>query len=331
MLVAGSCRCFVPAWLGVYLLCCTCALAADKPRARTLTHDATGKGWVEQPPPPPGTSEGDLHAIRAWIREGKFRKVLSAVRRFVKKHGTGDAHYPPILLCKAEAMIGREDYDDANDILQTFLSEYGGSEWIDEALRLEFIIAEAYLGGTKREFLGLPLLSGEDRALRILDEMAADYPEKQLAVYAIKTKGDYFYANGEHVLAELEYERLVQDYPSSRYHPFALRRSADTALAGFGGVDYDEGALVEAQERYIDYRRRYPGLAARAEENIGLILSGIRQKRAAKELAIGQYYERSRHYGSAVFYYESLSAQWPDTLAALKANERLELLGASAP
>jgi outer membrane protein assembly factor BamD (BamD/ComL family) len=171
------------------------------------------------------------------------------------------------------------------------------------------------------------ILSGKDVALRILDEIAVDFPDTRWAEYAVKTKADYLFQSGDFLLAEMEYARLAEDFPQSRYHQPAMRRSADAALAGFRGIEYDEAALLEADERYRDYTVTYP--AAHDSKEIGIVLDGIAEQRAAKDFSIGQYYERTGHPGSAIFYYRSILKNWPDSVAAAKARERLELLGAA--
>ena len=302
---------------------------ADQPRTRTLTYDPEKKEWVELPPPPPGTPEGDLHVIRVQIKEGKYRRALKGVKRFVKTYGKSDPSYPGAMIAKAEALIGRRHYYKAHLVLQEFLSEFGGIALTSEALRLEFVVAETFLTGVKRKWLGMRFLSGQDLAYRILDEISVDYPDDRLAEPAIKTKADHAFREGDHVSAELEYARLIKEYPQSRYHRLALRRSAEAALASYGGVDYDEAALIEAEERYRDYRRHYPGAADR--EGVGLLLASIREQRAEKEFSIGAYYERTDHLSSAIFYYRAVVDNWPDTIGARKATSRLELLGAGEP
>jgi outer membrane protein assembly factor BamD (BamD/ComL family) len=261
------------------------------------------------------------------ISHEEFKPALSAIKDFSKRHGEPAAVLPEVLLAKAEALIGQHEYGDAHLVLQEFLSKYGGTALTTEALRLEFIIAEAFLGGAKRKVFGFRLLSGEDLGLRILDEICTDYPETELAELATKTKADYLFRIGEHGLAQLEYANLQRDFPQSRYQPYALRRSAESSLAGFAGVDYDEAALVDAGARYDEYRVRYPSRANR--EGVGLILDKIQETRAEKEYTIGAYYERTKHLGSAIFYYRWVCDNWPETIAATKAAERLELLGAS--
>lgn len=304
-------------------------VGAQQPRLRTLTYEPQRKEWIEQPPPPAGTAEGDLYAIKVQIYEERFRKALAAINRFVNKYGKADAAYPEALIAKAEALIGLKDYAKAHEVLQAYLGEFGGMTLTAEALRLEFIIAEAYLSGVKRKVWVIFRVSGEDLGYQILDEISADHPESPLAELAVKTKADHLFKVGEPALAELEYARVLKDHPRSRYHQFSLGRSAESALASFAGVEYDEAALVEAEERYNDYRLRYRLQADR--EGVGLILDSIREMRGEKDFLIGQYYERTDHPGSAIYYYQGVRKGFPETIAAVKATLRLELLGVLEP
>ena len=303
--------------------------SAETPRLRKLTYDSQKKEWVEQTPPLPGTPEGDLFEIRRLNSNGQYRAVLKAAREFETRHGESDALYPEVVLARAEAMIGREQFDEAHLLLQQFLDEYGGMAITVDALRLEFIVAEAYLSGVKRKVWGIFRVSAVDEGHKILDDIIADYPDTKLAELAHKAKADRLFTAGDHDLAEMEYARLLRDYAQSRYQEYALRRAADSALASFAGVEYDESALVEAQERYEDFRVRFGSTADR--DQVTAILESIRQTRAEKDYRIGEYYERTDHLSSAVYYYQMVVKEWPDTIASTKAAARLELLGAPLP
>ena len=314
----------------ITLIALSSGVWGQTPRLRNLTYDPQKKIWIEETPPLPGTPEGDLFCIRRLNAEERYRAALSAIKDFERCHGTTDPLYPEVILAKAEALIGREEFDDAHELLQKFLDEYGGMAITIDALRLEFIIAEAYLGGVKRTVWGVFRVSAVDEGHKILDEIITDYPDTKLAELAHKAKADRLFRAGEHDLAELEYARLLRDYQQSRYQEYALRRAADSALASFAGVDYDEAALIEAQERYDDFRVRFGSAGER--EQVTVILDSIRQARAEKDFRIGQYYEKTDHLSSAIFYYQLVLKEWPDTIAATKAACRLELLGAeSAP
>lgn len=299
---------------------------ADTARLRTLKFDSQKKDWVEQAQPLPGTPEGDLLAIRRLNSNEQFSAALRGVKGFVSRHGTSDGLYPEVLLAQAEALIGRKQFDEAHALLQRFLDQYGGMAITVDALRLEFIVAEAYLGGVKRKVWGIFPVSAVDEGHKILDGIIADYPDTKLAELAQKAKADRLFAAGDHDLAELEYARMLREFAQSRYQEYALRRAADAALASFAGVEYDEAALIEAQERYDDFRVRFGSTADR--EQVIVILESIRQTRAEKDFRIGVYYERTDHLSSAVFYYQLVLKEWPDTIAAVKAASRLEMLGA---
>jgi tetratricopeptide (TPR) repeat protein len=298
---------------------------AQQSRLHTLTYEKDKREWTEVAPPRPGTSEGDLYLIRKSIRDRAFGRALGQIKSFLKKHGADDPLHPEVLIAQAEAQIGRRDFVAAHDTLQSFLASYRGTAATSDAIRLEVVIAESFLGGAKRKLWGMPLLSGEDLALQILGEISTDNPDNHYAELALKTKADYLFRTGDHALAELEYNRLLREYPSSRYHEYALRRAAEGALASFAGVYYDDAALVEAGERFEEYRTAYPAQADR--DGVALVLDSIREMRADKEFLIGQYYEKTDHLSSAAFCYKNVRQDWPDTVAAAKATRRLELLG----
>lgn len=276
-----------------------------------------------------GTSEGDLFVIRRLNAEKRYHSALSAIKEFEKRHGKSDDHYPEAMVAKAEALIGGEKFEDAHEVLLKFLDDYGGMAITVDALRLEFIVAEAYLGGVKRTVWKIFKVSAVDEGHKILDKIIADYPDTKLAELAMKAKGDRYFRAGEHEMAETEYSRMLREYAQSRYQEYALRKAADSALASFGGVEYDEAALVEATERYNDFRVRFGSAGDR--EQITVILDSIKQTRAEKDFQIGQYYEHTDHLSSAVFYYQLVLKTWPGTIAATKAATRLELLGAAMP
>lgn len=303
--------------------------AAQQARIRTLTYEPQKKAWIEQPPPPAGTAEGDLFAIKTHIHDGQYRGALSAIKRLINKYGKADPTYPEVLIAQAEALVGLKDYAKAHEVLQAYLGEFSGMTLTEEALRLEFVIAEAYLSGVKRKVWLIFRVSGEDLGYQILDEISSDHSDSPLAELAVKTKADHLFKVGDHALAELEYARLLKDFPRSRYHQFSLGRSAESALASFEGVEYDEAALVEAEERYNDYRLRYRLQAD--QEGVGLILDSIQEMRGEKDFLIGQYYERKDHIGSAIYYYQGVRKEFPNSIAARKATSRLELLGALEP
>ena len=301
--------------------------AAQVPRNRTLSYDVAKKDWVEDAPPTPGSAEAELHEIKLAITATNYDKAFAQTKAVIRELGEDHRLYPDLLIARAEAQIGRKRFVKAHLALQEFLSKFSGMPQTAEALRLEFVIAESYLKGERRRWMGLRLLSGKDAAIQILDEISSNHPDSPLAELAIKVTADYMFDSGDHKLAEGEYARLLREYPRSRYTEHAMSRSAEAALASYGGVAYDEAQLIEAEERFEDLRRYSAEVAAR--KDVGAVLDSIRESRAEKDLSIASHYDKTEHFSSAVYYYRLVLQDWPGSIASVRATERLRLLGAA--
>lgn len=300
--------------------------AEDDHRA-TVELDVERGAWVEVDAPEPGTAAGDLHEARALNTAKHYHRAARAIKKWIKTYGTEDVLYPEAALLKTENRIARRDYYKAHKELQEFLSSYSGTEYEDKALTQEFLIAEVFLGGTRRKVWGMRMLKADDIGIAILDDITVNHPGTTIGELATMTKANYYYETGDFDMAEHEYNQLVQDYGRSRYTRPALLQGARAALASFGGVRFDDAPLIEADDRFRKYMTQYPGSAE--QDGIGLILTDIQETRAAKELDIGEYYERADHLGAAKFYYQSTRTHWPESRAAITAAEHLERLGES--
>ncbi|MCZ6815995.1 MAG: outer membrane protein assembly factor BamD, partial [Planctomycetota bacterium] len=143
---------------------------------------------------------------------------------------------------------------------------------------------------------------------------------------ALRIKADYHFNAGEFEEAELAYARLARDYPRGQYHRVAMRRSGESALARFPGVEFDDADLLEAEVYFQDFLRRYPTYAADAQ--VPQTLARIKESRAQKDYTIGRYYERIGKIDAAAYYFRVILEKWPATTWAVKANQRLIALGA---
>ena len=319
-------------WLPVMLvwvvsLPCSAQSAGDAfDRSLKLEYDQADREWVAVEPPPLGTAQGDHYAARAMVRDGNYKQAVKALTRWQKVYGEDDADFPAVLTTLSRAQTGLRDYEKAHETLQRFLERFDGTEHTREALRQEFVIAEVFLSGVKRKVWGLRILPSADVGLRILDDISTQNTDRQLAEFAVRTKADYFMRIGDHAMAQLEYARLLTEYPQSRYYSRALFEASVAALATYAGTDYDKTPLIEARSRFADFQRRYPEEAG--QKQVGLKLQAIRQEEATRDFGVGQYYERSRHFRAAVFCYNNVVEDWPDTIAAARATARLDALSA---
>ncbi|MCH7702435.1 MAG: outer membrane protein assembly factor BamD [Planctomycetes bacterium] len=290
----------------------------------TFEFDTQTEEWSRLEPLPRGTPGGDLEHVKSLLDQGDTTQAGREIKRWFKQYDDQEVWRPEALIARARVELAMDHYQVAHEVLQEFLATYPASPLDGEVLHLEFTIAETFLGGTKRKLLGIRMLSGEEIALGILDDISLNYPQSPYAELALKTKADYFFNRGEFLLAEMEYSRLAESFPRSRYLRYSLRKSADAALESFSGIEFDAAGLIEADERYREYLQRFPNDPQRGE--IILLRERIYSSRADKELEIGRYHERARQLQAAAFYYRSTVETWPGSIAAARAERRLQEL-----
>jgi tetratricopeptide (TPR) repeat protein len=298
--------------------------------AERLTYDPKTGEWLELAPPEPGTEDGDLELARASLARADGRKALTRARDLLKqwlKTYYDSKRYSEGLFYYADSEFQLGNLMKSYQTYERLLDEQKGSELAQRALRNEIVIAEVFLSGRWRKVWGgLIRLPAQEEALDILERIATNRaPGTAMAEQCLKIKADYHYAKGEFNDAEQGYARLAREFPRSRYTRLALLRSAQASYASYHGVKFDDAALVEAEERFEQFRKKFPRAAE--DESVPLLLEQIRNNRAHKEFTVGRFYEKTKHPRSAAYYYRSVMQYWPDTTWATLAQGRLEGLG----
>jgi outer membrane protein assembly factor BamD (BamD/ComL family) len=300
----------------------------DDPQDRypeRLVYDPHTREWIVQEPPEPGTPDGDLDIARNLLARGEYKKAAKRLSAWIAAYGFESPRHPEAVFLAGRAEFEMKNFMRAHRRYLEVLNNWPGTEWADRALRGNFVIAEVFLAGHRRKFLRLPLLHAYDEALEILDDIIVNHPNTALAEQALKTKADYYFRTGEFELAEDAYAQLARDYAAGQFVREAMLQSARAALASFPGIEFDDAPLIEAEERFLQFRQAFPQFSA--GQDVDLVLESIRAKRAEKELSIARYYEKARQPGAAIYYYRLVQQEWPDTTWAAVAGTRLARLG----
>jgi len=276
-----------------------------------LTFDPQTGEWVQVASPVPGTEDGDLELARAMLARGKAEKASKQLKKWLEMY-PDSPRYPEGLFYLADADFQRGNYYKAYERYEELMDSYAGSDLVERALRREMAIAAKFLAGTRRKVLGVRMLPAAEEGLDILDNIAVHRAAgTSLAAEALEMRADYFYQQGEFADAEREYARLAREFPSGAEAPVAMLRSAQSAMASFAGVEFDDAPLIEAEIRFQEVLRRFPKLAE--QEQVPQILEQIRDTRAEKEYRVARWYEKTNRYRAAGFYYQSVARYWPDT------------------
>lgn len=293
----------------------------DKPGGY-LEYDAATNTWKQIPAPEPGTAEGDLAIAEYYLKQERYAKARRAFQRWFKNYGEHHDNWREAAVGYGQALLGGREYYKAHKALRPVMLEFGTDELTLTAAELETRIAEVFLGGTRRKWLGMRILPAQDLGISILDDIATQFPGTEVGERAWLIKADYYFDRGDFDLAEDEYGHMLAGYPRSYNVRRARLRRAQAALAQFPGTPFDDAPLVEAEERFQRFQIDFPEDAQ--ANNVSLILEDIRNRRAQKEFEIGQYYRKVKHYPAARFYFEAVVNEWGGTVASRQAEAALQ-------
>lgn len=283
---------------------------------------AVEKGeWVETAAPEPGTPEGDLYAAQRAFADGQVKQAQAAVRAWIEKY-PDSPEMPAALFLLAEVERAQGNYHKAFEQYEAVLDQYPGTREWSLALGREYRIAEEYLEGRRRKFLGLPIIDATPDAVEILLRIHERNPESELAQRALLRLADYYFYTHAWLDAEATYQVLLEGYPRGRHRRYALRRSAESAMNRYYGPAFDDTPLLDARARFEAYRDAAGEPAERAK--VAAILDDIEAKRAEKALAVARFYRRTGRKAGALRYYREVIEHWPDAPASLPAREGLQ-------
>ncbi len=310
---------------------CVPALASQskgQPRyPERLVYNPATDTWTQPPAPIPGTEQGDLELALIDLAENRPATARSRLKKWLKTYKASDRR-PDAMVALGDADLALGDHIQAYRQYEKAMDQYPGLEGEDAIIRHEFAIGVAFLSGVKQR-VWIFRAPAYEEGLDILDKVVQRAPGSTLAEDAIKAKADYYYRTGKFGLAETEYARLAQEFPRGRYPRLALLMSARAALARFPGLAFDDGALLEARERFVTFRQRYPEYAD--QEDIGAIVRRIDDTLAEKNLMVGNWYGKQKQTSAAAVYYRNLIKSWPDSGAAIEARRRLAVIGEVRP
>jgi outer membrane protein assembly factor BamD (BamD/ComL family) len=232
---------------------------------------------------------------------------------------------------RAIFLIAQSYYDEDDRILAFYfldevMDEYPDSRLFYPALRKQYEIADDYLGGHKRRFLGIPCLPAEDEAVEMLYRVQQRSPGSDLAEKALLRTADYYYNSAQFDYSADAYAAYVREYPRSPRTPRARLRQAFSALAQFHGLLFDATPIIDARAQLLDIERIYPKLAE--DENVAAVIEQIDSAFAGKLFATGDYFERVYSFKAAAYTYQFLIDTYGSSPEASRAKTRLARLPA---
>jgi outer membrane assembly lipoprotein YfiO len=303
-------------------------LEADPPASQVSEYAGHGQ-WHNVPPPPASDYIPD--------------STLDLVERLVDAHRIEDAHELLTPWLKVNLKAPDRDrglfllaviYFEQDDRLVAFyhldelMDKYPSSRFFALALQKQYDIADAFLSGYKRRFLGLHILSAEEEGIEMLYRVQERSPGSAIAERALLRTADYYFRTSQFDLAADAYGAFARAYPRSPDVSYVKLREAFSSLAQFRGVRYDATPLLDARSQFLEVLDKYPDLAA--EENVKDRIERIDNTLADKLYITGEFYVRTHKPAAAAYVYRYMLQRYPQAPVANTVRVALARLPAEA-
>ncbi|QJX00273.1 tetratricopeptide repeat protein [Frigoriglobus tundricola] len=169
-----------------------------------------------------------------------------------------------------------------------------------------------------------PKIDQEGRTIEALERIHTNDPKGPIADKAIFWCGYINFIRGNFNEADHFFSQMVEMHPDSPLRPQALALAIQAKNSSTGGAVYDGRKCAEALQLVHVAEATVPELTNNPEmsEKLTRAKFAIRSQQAEKDFRTADYYERTGHPGSAVFYYELVRRRYAGTRYSDIATER---------
>lgn len=326
----------------------------DKSLLSWFTHDPGTPNYAMAPANPeqdssPSKVNGDLANAHELFRKEDYSSAASKFRQISENTANSAAVAEEALYYEGECMRLRGKLTAAEGIYKKQLHEFPSGAYKQQGCQRLYDIAVEWLKDTdkemtdyregKRSFVvpaalrvnldsSKPTLDAETRALQALEVVHYSDITGPLADKAVFLCGYVKFYREDYKEADQYFTQVIQYHKDSPLAPKACELAIVCKTLAAGGSDYDSKRLAEARQMIDMAMKAYPELMKdeAARKKMMDHLYAVTAAQAEKDINRAEYWERTKHYGSAYYIYELMKRRYPNTKYAAIAAERMERL-----
>ncbi len=268
-----------------------------------------------------GTPQEQLEIGKQYLKDKKYKMARRAFKKLIK-------HYPKARQApEAQFHIG-EIFDEQGKTFEAFkqyqlvIDKYPFSERSAQIVKKQYEIGNQLLDGREDRNKFIESLSGADyNIIEVFKKVIKNAPYGELAAPSQYKIGLYLQEKGLLQEARDEFEKVVNDYPDSEWAKAANYQIAVTDSKRSAGAQYDQKITKAAVDEFKDFLERYPD-AELSEDAKGEVFK-LKEKEAANNLVVAQFYEKQKNYTAAKVYYQIIVEDYANTPYASGALQKI--------
>jgi outer membrane protein assembly factor BamD (BamD/ComL family) len=314
-----------------------------KERATSVTAQILGTSYDDP------QSDAKLAHAEKLFQDGHYTDAQSEFRKLADNTGNSAALAERARFMQAECRYMRGQYPEAADTYHKVLLDFPTGAYRRDCTARMFQICDYWLDDFRDELekrngekgvlrwrptwpnpldRSKPMIDQEGRTLEALQRIHTHDITGPTADKAIFWCGYVNFIRGNFNEADQFFSQLVELHKDSPLRPQAMAFAIQAKNSATGGADYDGRKCAEALQLVHVAEGTVPELTNNPEmaEKLTRAKFAIRSQQAEKDFLTAEYYERTGHPGSAVFYYELVRRRYAGTRYSDLATERKDRL-----
>ncbi len=207
---------------------------------------------------------------------------------------------------------------------QKAIDNYPHIDNIDEIIAREFNIGKLYAGKDNPKVLGTDIMTSLDRAIEIFKKVADNAPYGKLADEAQFNTGECLRKSERYDEAISAFQKILDDYPNSSFADRAKYQVAYCAYKASLKPAYDVDQTDKAIKAFEEFTKTNSD--KELAEDANQTIRRLKDRSAEKSFMAAEFYEKQKHYDSAIVYYKDVLIKYPDSSFAEKAKAKVEKL-----
>jgi len=271
------------------------------------------------------------------FREKKYSAAAKSFQKAVER-GPHSPIEQDAMFMLAESYFFGDRYIKARDAYDALVKEHPNTRYLDAVVDRQWSIArywEQYEEYDPDWVLTpnavdktRPWLDTIGHAIKTYDNIRLNDPTGPRADDAIMATANIYFQRGRYDDADYHYTLLRREYPRSELQFEAHLLGLQAKLRKYQGADYDGTPLEEAKTLVKQLRMQFAGrLSNEEKERLRTVEGQLNLEVATRDYRMAEYFDGTKHYGSARYYYAQVMKKYPDTSLAVQARERLAQIG----
>jgi len=275
--------------------------------------------WEVKPTP-----EDQLEFAQSFRDQGNCKKAMGEYKKLIKAYPR--AKEAP----EAEFFTGQclEDMNkpyEAYQAYQLVIDKYPFSERAAQIVGLEYNLANHLLENKGRSKWAQVVVGSDERVIEILRTVIKDAPYGKYAAIAQYKIGLFMKERGDYQEARDEFEKTMNDYPSSEWAQASKFQIAMADMSRASDAQHEQKVTSVAMNEFNEFVKTHPDSQLTPEAQAQM--ARLKDKEAENNFVIAKFYQKQKNLKAARIYYKEVVNNYADTSWGPKAQAVLKIIG----